>query len=157
MTEPTVHRDERFDPSFHLIPPNPLADALGIAITEAMVDRVVGRMPVDGNTQPMGLLHGGASCVLAETLGSVAAALHATTLRPAGERSGEGNDPGVEFGVVGLEINATHHRSARTGTVTGVASPIHRGRTTTSHEIVISDEPGRRVCTARLSCLIRLG
>ena len=156
MTEPTVDwqsPDERFDPSFHLIPANPLAQRLGIEITGARVERVVGTMPVEGNTQPMGLLHGGASCVLAETLGSVGAALHAASL----PRTTGATEDADAFAVVGLEINATHHRSGRTGVMTGVATPIHRGRTTTSHEIVVSDDSGRRVCTARLSCLIRLG
>jgi uncharacterized protein (TIGR00369 family) len=96
-------------------------------------------MPVEGNTQPYGLLHGGASVVLAETLGSIGSAVHA----------GEGKV------VVGVDINATHHRAARKGIVTGVATPISLGRTMASWEIVISDEDGKRVCTSRISCLIR--
>jgi uncharacterized protein (TIGR00369 family) len=98
-------------------------------------------MPVEGNTQPYGLLHGGASCVLAETLGSVAAALHAQ------ERFG-----GI---ALGLEISATHHRSARAGQVTGVATPLHRGGSVATYEIAITDEAGDRVCTARLTCVLR--
>jgi 1,4-dihydroxy-2-naphthoyl-CoA hydrolase len=116
-----------------------LANRMGITITEASAQRVVGTMPVEGNTQPYGLLHGGASCVLAETLGSVGAALHA--------------GPG-KF-TVGIEINATHHRAASAGAVTGVATQVHAGQTLATYEIVISDERGRRVCTARLSCLLR--
>jgi uncharacterized protein (TIGR00369 family) len=85
------------------------------------------------------LLHGGASCVLAETMGSVASALHA----------GPGNL------VFGVEINATHHRSARAGHVTGVATPLHRGRTMATYEIEISDDDGRRLCTSRITCAIR--
>src|SRR5579875_1388366 len=96
-------------------------------------------MPVAGNTQPYGLLHGGASCVLAETLGSLGAALHA----------GEGR------AVVGIEMSATHHRAARDGEVTGVATLVHGGRTLASYQIVITDDEGRRVCTSRLTCLIR--
>jgi uncharacterized protein (TIGR00369 family) len=121
--------------------PNPLADRMGIALLEATPERVVGTMPVEGNTQSYGLLHGGASCVLAETLGSVGAALHAA----------------VEHGgiAVGVDINATHHRSARTGVVTGVATAIHLGGTAASYEIVITDERGARICTARLTCLLR--
>lgn len=119
----------------------PLAEQMGIKILEASPERVVGTMPVEGNTQPFGLLHGGASCVLAETLGSIAATAHAV------EAIG-----GV---ALGIDINATHHRGARTGTVTGVATPLHRGRAVASYEIVITDEDGARVCTARLTCVLR--
>lgn len=121
------------------LPKAPLDDRLGIEYIEARPDRVVARMPVDGNTQPLGLLHGGASCVLAESLGSVAAALNA----------GPGRFP------VGVDINATHHRAVRTGTVTGVATPVHLGGSVATYEIVVTDESGNRVCTARLTCLLR--
>jgi 1,4-dihydroxy-2-naphthoyl-CoA hydrolase len=111
-----------------------LGARLGIEILEASPERVVGTMPVEGNTQPFGLLHGGASCVLAETLGSVGAVMHGQTVdRP--------------FGV-GVDINATHHKGARSGLVTGVATPVHRGRTMATYEVVITDELGERVCTA---------
>jgi len=116
-----------------------LTDRMGIVVTSATAQQVTGTMPVDGNTQPYGLLHGGASCVLAETLGSLGAALH----------SGPGRY------VVGIEISATHPRAAPDGHVTGVATRLHGGRTVVSYEIVISDERDRRVCTARLTCLIR--
>ena len=116
-----------------------LGERMGIQILEASADRVVGTMPVEGNTQPYGLLHGGASCVLAETLGSVGSALHA----------------GPDRFTVGIEINATHHRAAAAGYVTGVATQIHGGRTLATYDIVISDAAGRRVCTSRLTCLIR--
>ena len=116
-----------------------LARSMGIEFLEASADRVVGRMPVKGNTQPYGLLHGGASCVLAETLGSVGSAIHA----------------GAERIAVGIELNATHHRSATEGFVTGVATRLHGGRSLASYEIVITDERDRRVCTARLSCMLR--
>ncbi len=119
----------------------PLADRMGITITEAGPDRVVGSMPVEGNTQPFGLLHGGASCVLAETLGSIGASLHA--LRVHGGFA------------VGVDINATHHKGIRTGLVTGVAAPVYLGKTTATYEIVVTDEAGERVCTARLTCLLR--
>jgi 1,4-dihydroxy-2-naphthoyl-CoA hydrolase len=119
--------------------PDTLAARMGIRMTEASPERVVGTMPVEGNTQPYGLLHGGASCVLAETLGSTGAALHA----------------GRDKFVVGIEINATHHRAASAGLVTGVATRVHGGATLATYDIAISDEQGRRVCTARLSCLIR--
>jgi 1,4-dihydroxy-2-naphthoyl-CoA hydrolase len=112
---------------------------MGIKIVEASARRAVATMPVAGNTQPYGLLHGGASCVLAETLGSVASALHA----------------GPDRITVGIEINATHHRAASAGLVTAVATMVHGGSTLTTYEIVITDDRGRRVCTARLSCLLR--
>jgi len=118
-----------------------LGERMGIEIIEASPDRVVGTMPVEGNTQPYRLLHGGASCVLAETLGSVGAVLHGQTVdRPF---------------AVGVDINATHHKGARSGRVTGVAIPVHRGRTMATYEIVISDDGGDRVCTARITCLLR--
>ncbi|HEX4812457.1 MAG TPA: hotdog fold thioesterase [Nonomuraea sp.] len=116
-----------------------LAGRMGIEFVEAGPDRVVGRMPVEGNTQPYGLLHGGASVVLAETLGSVAAAIHA----------------GPDRLALGIEINATHHRSASSGYVTGVATRVHGGRTLATYEIAVSDEEGRRVCTSRLTCVLR--
>lgn len=115
-----------------------LVERMGITIVEASADRVVGTMPVAGNTQPYGLLHGGASCVLAETIGSLGAALHA----------------GEDRFTVGIEISATHHRAASAGMVTGVATRIHGGRTVTTYEVVISDDRGRRVCTSRLTCLL---
>lgn len=116
-----------------------LAARMGIEVIEASAERVVGRMPVAGNTQPYGLLHGGASCVLAESLGSTGAALHA----------------GPDRRAFGIEINATHHRSATDGYVTGVATRLHGGRTLAAYEIVISDDEGRRVCTSRLTCMLR--
>lgn len=119
--------------------PNALAERMGIELLEASAERVVATMPVAGNTQPYGLLHGGASCTLAETVGSVGAVLHA----------------GPDATAVGIEINATHHRSATSGLVTAVATPLHRGRTLATYQIAITDEGGREVCTARLSCLIR--
>ncbi|TNM43240.1 hotdog fold thioesterase [Nocardioides albidus] len=115
-----------------------LNERMGIELLEVSPDRVVGTMPVDGNTQPYGLLHGGASVVLAETLGSTAAALHA----------------GPDRYAVGVDINATHHRSATKGLVTGVTTPLHRGRSMASFEIVVSDEDGRRVCTSRITCAL---
>ncbi|MFB9879639.1 hotdog fold thioesterase [Planobispora siamensis] len=118
---------------------NSLVERMGIEITEASAERVVATMPVDGNTQPYGLLHGGASCVLAETIGSTGAALHAGPGRIA----------------VGIEINATHHRSATAGRVTGVATRLHGGRTVATYDIEITDERGRRVCTSRLTCMLR--
>ena len=111
---------------------------MGIEIVELSAQRVVGTMPVEGNTQPYGLLHGGASVVLAETLGSIGSALHGAPDRLS----------------VGVDINATHHRSARTGTVTGTATAVHLGRSTACYEVVITDEQDRRVCTARITCAL---
>ena len=116
-----------------------LTDRMGVELTTLSLDEVVGRMPVKGNRQPFGLLHGGASAVLAETLGSTLSALHALPDR---------------F-PVGLELACTHHRSATEGWVTGTARPIHVGRSTSTTEIVIVDEQGRRTCTAKLTCLHR--
>jgi len=116
-----------------------LIERMGIRITEAAPDRIVATMPVAGNTQPYGLLHGGASAVLAETLGSYAAALHA----------------GVDRIAVGIELNATHHRAVRQGLVTGTATALHLGGTVATYAIEIRDESDRRVCSARLTCLIR--
>ncbi|MGW3334539.1 PaaI family thioesterase [Streptomyces rubiginosohelvolus] len=116
-----------------------LGERMGVTIVEAAADRVVGTMPVEGNTQPYGLLHGGASAVLAETLGSIGSMLHG----------------GADKIAVGVDLNCTHHRGARNGLVTGVATPVHRGRSTATYEIVITDEQDKRVCTARLTCLLR--
>jgi 1,4-dihydroxy-2-naphthoyl-CoA hydrolase len=114
---------------------------MGVKITEATPERVVATMPVEGNTQPYGLLHGGASCVLAETVGSVAAVLHGQTVG--------------RTMAVGVDINATHHKALRSGTVTAVATPAHRGRSAATYDILITDEGGARVCTARLTCMLR--
>ena len=111
---------------------------MGIEIIEASPERLVGTMPVEGNTQPIGLLHGGASVVLAETLGSVGTQLHA----------------GLTRMVVGVDINATHHKSATSGVVTGVATAVSLGKTVCCYDIVISNDLGERVCTARITCLI---
>jgi 1,4-dihydroxy-2-naphthoyl-CoA hydrolase len=131
--------NDRIRAAYDLVSANTLAGRMGIKIVEASPRRVVGTMPVEGNTQPYGLLHGGASCVLAETLGSLGSALHAGQSRV----------------TVGIELNATHHRGATHGEVTGVATLLHGGRTVTAYEIVITDELGRRVCTSRLTCLLR--
>jgi uncharacterized protein (TIGR00369 family) len=132
-------REQQIKAAFNSQDNTTLAGRMGIRILEASAERVVGTMPVEGNTQPYGILHGGASCVLAESLGSLGSALHA----------------GPDRFTVGIEINATHHRSARSGLVTGVATLAHGGRTMSTFDVVITDEEGKRVCTARLSCLHR--
>lgn len=116
-----------------------LGERMGLKLLSAAPDKVVGTLPVEGNTQPYGLLHGGASAVLAETLGSIGAMLH--------------GGPGKV--AVGVDLNCTHHRGMRAGVVTGVATPVHLGRTTTTYEIALTDERDKRVCSARLTCLLR--
>jgi 1,4-dihydroxy-2-naphthoyl-CoA hydrolase len=116
-----------------------LNERLGVEFVEATPTRVVATMPVEGNRQPFGLLHGGASVALGESLGSTLAALNSPPDRSA----------------VGIEISATHHRSALSGRVTGVATPLNVGRTLVTSEIVVSDDQDRRVCTVRLTCLLR--
>jgi 1,4-dihydroxy-2-naphthoyl-CoA hydrolase len=112
-----------------------LAAKMGIEFVEFTVERSVATMPVEGNTQPVGLLHGGAYVVLGESLGSMAANLYAGPGRLA----------------VGVDINATHTRSATAGLVTGVCTPLHLGRSLTVHEIVVSDDQGRRCSTIRIT------
>jgi 1,4-dihydroxy-2-naphthoyl-CoA hydrolase len=131
--------ERRVKAAYDLATADTLPGRMGVKIVEASPERVVGTMPVAGNTQPYGVLHGGASCVLAESLGSLGAAL----------RAGPGR------ATLGIEINATHHRGAAHGLVTGVATLLHGGRTLSTYEIVITDEQDRRVCTARLTCLYR--
>lgn len=116
-----------------------LGKTMGIEVTHAAAERVIGTMPVEGNTQPYGLLHGGASAVLIETLGSIGAMLHG----------------GPKQIAVGVDLNVTHHRAAKTGTVTGIATPVHRGRTTATYEVVVTGEADKRVCTGRITCLLR--
>lgn len=120
--------------------PDTMAGYLGIEWVEIGDDFLKARMPVDKRTiQPYGLLHGGASCVLAETIGSIASAMvvdHA------------------KFYCVGLEINANHIRSARSGFVTGVASPLHLGSSTHVWDIKIYDEQEKLTCACRLTVMI---
>jgi 1,4-dihydroxy-2-naphthoyl-CoA hydrolase len=116
-----------------------LAEKMGMVITELSAERAVGTIPVDGNRQPVGLLHGGAFVVLAESLGSMAATVHAGPGRYA----------------VGIELNASHSRSATAGTVTGTCTAIHLGNTLCTHEIVLTDDEGRRCSTVRITNLIR--
>ncbi|TRY18904.1 hotdog fold thioesterase [Tessaracoccus rhinocerotis] len=114
-----------------------LHDAMGIRITHLSADRVVGTMPVEGNRQPMGLLHGGASAVLVEGLASMGAVAHART-------SGRA--------AVGVDLNITHIRSAQSGVVTGVATPVHLGSRIAVYEVEITDEQGRRTALGRITC-----
>jgi len=111
---------------------------MGIEIIEASPERLVGTMPVEGNTQPIGLLHGGANVVLAESLGSIGTQLHA----------------GADRKIVGIDINATHHKSATSGVVTAVATAISLGKTICSYQVEITNDKGERTCSARITCLI---
>lgn len=116
-----------------------LGERMGIEWVAVSAERSVARMPVAGNTQPFGLLHGGASAVLAEHVGSASAAVHA----------GPGRFP------VGIELSCSHHRGARSGFVTAVANAVHLGRTLATYSIEITDDDDRAICTARLTCLLR--
>lgn len=120
-----------------------LADSMGILISELSLDRAVARMPVQGNTQPIGLLHGGAYVVLGETLGSMMANYYAQTQR----------DP-YSF-AVGIEINASHTSSAKDGYVTAVCVPLHLGKTLTTHHIAIHNEKNKLCSTVRITNLIK--
>jgi uncharacterized protein (TIGR00369 family) len=113
----------------------PLAEKMGIELLELSAERAVATMPVEGNTQPLGVLHGGAHVVLGESLGSFAANVWAHPDKVA----------------VGIEVNASHSRSATSGTVTAVCSAINLGKSLAVHEIVISDEAGRRLSTVRIT------
>ncbi|MGN6503507.1 MAG: PaaI family thioesterase [Pseudolysinimonas sp.] len=116
-----------------------LDEKMGVTVLEQSAERVVATIPVEGNRQSFGLLHGGASVAFAEALGSWAAVIHASSLGKS---------------AVGLDINATHHASATSGVVTGVATAVRLGSTVTSHEIVVTDDQGRRLCTARITNLL---
>ena len=111
---------------------------MGIEIIEASPQRLVGRMPVEGNTQPFGLLHGGANVVLAESLGSVGTHLHA----------------GPSRRIVGIEISASHHKSATEGYVTAVATAVTLGKTLCTYNVDITNDKGEKTCSARITCLI---
>lgn len=117
-----------------------LDEKMGMQVLEQSVERVVVTMPVSGNRQSLGLLHGGAMLALGEAAGSWAALIHASTLGMV---------------CVGVDANATHHRSARDGMVTAVATPIRLGGTLTSHEVVVSDEQDNRLSTFRITNLLR--
>ncbi len=116
-----------------------LGERMGMEWLVTTPERVVARIPVQGNTQPFGLLHGGASAVLAESVGSVLANLNAGPGRFA----------------VGIELSCTHHRSAREGWVTAVATPLSVGRTLITSQVIVSDDADRAICSARLTCFLR--
>jgi 1,4-dihydroxy-2-naphthoyl-CoA hydrolase len=118
-----------------------MGDFLGIEVTEIGDDFITARMPVNERTiQPFGLLHGGASCVLAETLGSVAGTFCVDATKQT---------------IVGVEINANHIRSARSGYVYGTVKPIHVGKTTQVWNIEIVNEEKQLVSVSRLTCVVK--
>jgi 1,4-dihydroxy-2-naphthoyl-CoA hydrolase len=116
-----------------------LAEKMGIVVQELGAERSVATMPAEGNTQPYGVVHGGAYVVLAESLGSMSANVHA----------------GPDRVAFGIELNASHTRSASSGTVTGTCTAIHLGGTLTTHEVVMTDDEGRRLSTVRITNIIR--
>lgn len=117
-----------------------MIEYLGITVSEVGDDFLKGNMPVDHRTvQPIGILHGGASVALAETLGSLAANLVV--------------DPHKKY-CVGLDINANHIRAARKGFVTGIAKPLHLGSSTQVWSIKITDEENRLVCISRITMAV---
>lgn len=116
-----------------------LPEKMGIEFMELSASYSVARMPVEGNTQVLGLLHGGAHVVLGESLGSISSAIHAGPGRYA----------------VGIEINATHSRSVTSGWVTGTCTALVLGRTLATHEIVMTDDEGRRLSTVRMTNMLR--
>ena len=116
-----------------------LCHKMGIEFLELSAERSIATMPVDGNTQVIGLLHGGAHVVLGESLGSISSAIHAGAGRYA----------------VGIEINATHSRSITEGIVTATCTALVLGRTLCTHEIVMTDELGRRLSTVRMTNMLR--
>lgn len=116
-----------------------LGERMGIRFTDVSYDQVVATMPVEGNTQPYGILHGGASVVLAESVGSMMAVLLAGPGRAA----------------VGMTINAIHHRPASSGEVTATGTVLGAGRTTATIAIALTDDAGRRTCSCTLICQLR--
>jgi uncharacterized protein (TIGR00369 family) len=137
MTDQTPTATDTLDSASEIA--GTLIERMNIQVVEESPDRIVATMPVEGNTQPYGLLHGGASVVLAETLGSMGSARHAA---PMGKVA------------VGVDINATHHRAATSGLVTGIATPNHLGRSSASWDIVVTNEAGKRICTSRITCAL---
>ena len=126
---------ERFDPRFA---DEQLIDKLGITIDRCEPGIVSGAMPVDGNRQPIGLLHGGANAVFAETLGSLAAYVHA----------GPGGN------AVGIDLSCTHHRWISSGVLRGVATALHEGVRTATYSISITGPQGQLICSSRLTAAV---
>jgi len=140
MTTPAHPSSAEALAALRAMPSRGLADVLGIEMEELTAERVIATMPVDRRThQPFGLLHGGASVALAETVASLGAWMNIDRARQA---------------AVGLEINANHLRAKRDGVVRAVATPLHRGRTTQVWAVEIRDEEGRMVCVSRCTIAV---
>lgn len=135
------HLDPEFAARLGSVGPGELAERMGIEITELSAVYSVATMPVEGNRQPFGLLHGGAFLVLAEQLASMSSLVHAGPGRYA----------------VGIEIGASHNRSVTEGIVTGTCRALSLGRTICTHEITVTDESGERLSTIRVTNLLRDG
>ena len=140
LGEDPTPADVRRDPEVWRIVLGELDEKMGVTVLEQSAGRVVATMPVEGNRQSLGLLHGGAMVALGEAVGSWAAVIHASTMGKV---------------AVGVDVNATHHRSSRTGTVTATATAIHLGRSLTTHEVVIEHEDGARLCTLRITNFLK--
>lgn len=121
------------------IVPGALDERLGITVTAQSAEQVAADMPVSGNTQSLGRLHGGATAALAEAVGSWAAMIHASTLGKV---------------CVGVDLNITHHRGVRSGSLHAVATPAHRGRRVATYDIRVTDDDDRLVATARITNMI---
>ena len=135
VASPAEEFGEAYEP--WIIELGELDEKMGVVVEEQSAERVVATMPVEGNRQSLGLLHGGASVALGEMLGSWAAVIHGSTMGKV---------------AVGVDINATHHASATSGRVRGVATAIHLGRSVTNHEVVITHiDTGKRLCTVRIT------
>jgi 1,4-dihydroxy-2-naphthoyl-CoA hydrolase len=141
MTLPTEHDDatQAYLERREAMPGGQLAERMGIEFLKLSADHSIARMPADGNLQPVGFVHGGAYCVIAETLGSISANIHAGEARYA----------------VGTDINATHTRSITSGWVTAECRAVHLGRSMTVHEVVCTDDEGKRASTLRITNFIK--
>lgn len=117
-----------------------LAERMGIKLIEVSAQKTVGSMPVEGNRQPLGLLNGGANAVLAETLGSIAANVHAFPEKVA----------------VGIDLQISHHRPATTGSLTATATALHLGKTLGTYQIEVVDDKEKLVASAKLSVFFKL-
>lgn len=139
MSENEIAKTEQASELMQLRGIGALAEKMGIELKEVSAERTVGTMPVVGNTQPLGILHGGAHVVLAESLGSISANVHA---HPWGY-------------AVGIELNASHHASATEGIVTGTCTAVKLGKSLTTHEVKMTDQKGNLLSTVRITNFLR--